>query len=54
MKVIAESIVAKMLQPAAHHGICWPPRKKSSVSFIRFMKNRPTATMPSRYATSTP
>ena len=38
MNVIEESIVAKMLQPAAHQAICWPPRKKSSVSFIRFMK----------------
>ena len=25
------SIVAKMLQPAAHHGMWLPPRKKSSV-----------------------
>ena len=48
MKVIEESIVAKMLQPAAHHCICWPPRKKSSVSFILFMKYTPTPTMAAR------
>ena len=35
MKVMAESCVPKMLNPAAHHGMRCPPRKKSLVVFSR-------------------
>ena len=48
MKVIELSMVAKMLRPATIQGIRWPPRKKSSVFFVRRENHPPTATIASR------
>ncbi len=54
MKVIELSIVAKMLRPAAHHGIRWPPRKKSFVLLFFFEQTKPILTIPSRYSSTMP
>ena len=40
MKVIALSVVAKILMPAAHHGMRPPALKKSSVSLLSFIKKK--------------
>ena len=48
MKVMELSIVAKILTPAAHHGMRWPPRKKSSVVLFLRMNEAPSQTIPPR------
>ena len=52
MKVMELSIVAKMLTPAAHHGMRCPPRKKSSVDLFLRAKLVPSQTIAPRYANS--
>ena len=52
MKVIELSIVAKMLRPAAHHGMRWPPRKKSLVVLFRLREATPSQTIAARYTPS--